>query len=188
MSNTIDYEINKELGECYLFMGEYTKARGYYLKAIDSDTSKADPHMGLAAIALTQLDLDTAFTHYTKAHELNPDDKSLVGIAMVELELGRHEDAYNHFVQVLEMSPSNMIAINGIVQLGYFLDRLEGIVPLLINALNDGAEESESVRYALAGCLMAMGKDPEAKIQLEVLLSANPENDKAQQLYARIAA
>ena len=26
MSDLLDYEINKELGECYLFMGEYEKA------------------------------------------------------------------------------------------------------------------------------------------------------------------
>ena len=33
MSNHLDYEINKELGECYLFMGELDKAEDYYTKA-----------------------------------------------------------------------------------------------------------------------------------------------------------
>ena len=51
MSN-VDYDINKELGECYLFMGEYDKARDYYTKAIACDSAMAEPYMGLAAIAV----------------------------------------------------------------------------------------------------------------------------------------
>ena len=33
MDNQLDYEINKELGECYLFMGDFDKAEEYYRKA-----------------------------------------------------------------------------------------------------------------------------------------------------------
>ena len=48
MSNHLDYEINKELGECYLFMGELDKAEDYYVKAADSTSSQAEPYLGLA--------------------------------------------------------------------------------------------------------------------------------------------
>ena len=30
MSNQLDYEINKELGECYLFMGDFDNARRFF--------------------------------------------------------------------------------------------------------------------------------------------------------------
>ena len=39
----IDYEINKELGECYLFMGELERARDYYQKAISCNSAVATP-------------------------------------------------------------------------------------------------------------------------------------------------
>ena len=47
MSDLLDYEINKELGECYLFMGEYEKAAEYYEKAAASGSEFAAPQMGL---------------------------------------------------------------------------------------------------------------------------------------------
>ena len=40
----------------------------------------------------------------------------------------------------------------------------------------------------LAGCLAAMGRDTDAKDQLETLLDMNPGNANAQELYARVAA
>ncbi len=43
MSDLLDYEINKELGECYLFMGEYEKATEYYEKAAESGSEFAAP-------------------------------------------------------------------------------------------------------------------------------------------------
>ena len=39
MSNQLDYEINKELGECYLFMGDFDKAEEYYRKAAGSNAN-----------------------------------------------------------------------------------------------------------------------------------------------------
>ena len=35
MSNHLDYEINKELGECYLFMGDLEKAEEYLSQAVE---------------------------------------------------------------------------------------------------------------------------------------------------------
>lgn len=188
MNNQIDYEINKELGECYLFMGEYEKSRDYYQKAVACDEGKSDPFMGLAAIALTEGNMKDALTYYSRANALSSTDKSLAGMGMVEAELGMYELAYEHFTLALMENPASMIAINGIVQLGYHLNRLEKIIPYLSAALEVGADDQEAVRYALAGCLMALGQDDESKVQLEILLGANPLNDKAQQLYARFAA
>ena len=66
MSDLLDYEINKELGECYLFMGEYEKATEYYEKAAESGSEFAAPQMGLATIAVQVGDYDKATVHYQK--------------------------------------------------------------------------------------------------------------------------
>ncbi|MDR2075391.1 MAG: tetratricopeptide repeat protein [Desulfovibrio sp.] len=184
--NQIDYEINKELGECYLFMGELEKARGYYQKAAAADGSAIDPFMGLAAIAVSEGDLNAALTLYRKAHAVAPGVKSLTGMAMVEAELGRTDDAFSHYAEVLALEPGNMLVINNFLQLAHARNRLAEMVPFLEGALETG--DTEAVRYALAGCLTVLGREDEARAQLELLLQTNPANSEAQQLYAQFAA
>lgn len=182
----IDYEINKELGECYLFMGELERARDYYLKAIGCNDTIAEPYIGLAAVALSEGDINGAYKLYTKANNVETGPKPLTGMAMVEVELGMHDEAFSHYGRVLGYEPGNMLALNNMLQLGYVLNRLEGMLPYLEAALGPG--DTEAVRYALAGCLTALGRAEEAKEHLEILLQENPANGVAQQLYAQFAA
>ena len=182
----IDYEINKELGECYLFMGEYERARDYYQKAIGCNNAVAEPYLGLAAVALSEGDVSAAYKLYNKANTVETGIKPLTGMAMVEVELGMHEEAFVHYGAVLALDPGNMLVISNMLQLGHVLSRLHDMVPFLECALEPG--DTEAVRYALAGCLTALGRDDEAKEHLELLLQENPGNGVAQQLYAQFAA
>jgi tetratricopeptide (TPR) repeat protein len=184
--NQIDYEINKELGECYLFMGEMEKARGYYQKAAACGDASPDPFLGLAAIAVNEGDLEAALTLYRKAHAVAPGVKSLTGMGMVEAELGKTDEAFAHYSEVLALEPGNMLVINNFLQLAHAVNRLEDIIPFLEGALETG--DTEAVRYALAGCLSVLGREDEARTHLELLLQENPANSEAQQLYARFAA
>lgn len=184
--NHVDYEINKELGECYLFMGEYDKAREYYNKAITNNSGMPDPYIGLAAIAVKEQDLQAAHALYRKANLVSPGEKPLTGLGMIEVELGKYDEAFEHFRSALEHNPGNMMVVNSILQLAYVLNRLEEIVPCLEAALDPG--DTEAVRYALAACLIALGRDEEAKTHLELLLGENPSNDSAKELYAQFAA
>ena len=142
--------------------------------------------MGLATIAVQRGDLDEALGLYAKAASISASDKALAGLALVEMEKGRHDDAFGHFSEALDQNPGNIFAINGLVQEGYYLGRLEEVVPYLESAL--GVEDTESLRYALAGCLTALGRNSDARRQLEALLGMNPDNQSAQELYARLAA
>lgn len=186
MSTHIDYEINKELGECYLFMGDFDKAETYYAKAVAAAPEEADAYLGLATVAVQKGDLDQAAICYAKSAELKLSDRPLAGLGLIEMEKGLHAEALAHFMQALDHNPVNMVAVNGLVQEGYFLNRLEDIIPYLKAAI--AKEDAEAVRYTLAGCLTALGRDAEAKAELEALLGANPENESARELYARVAA
>ncbi|MDR1946278.1 MAG: tetratricopeptide repeat protein [Desulfovibrio sp.] len=186
MMNHVDYEINKELGECYLFMGEYDKARDYYNKAVDCNAGMIDPYLGLAAIAVHKGDYADALALYKKAHRVSPGEKSLAGMGMMEVEQGSYEEAFEHFSAALGHNPGNMMAVNSLVQLGYVLNRLEAVLPHLEAALEPG--DTEAVRYALAACLMTLGHENDARRHLEILLGENPSNDGAKQLYAQLAA
>ena len=182
----VDYEINKELGECYLFMGEYEKAREYYLKAIACETGMAEPYMGLAAIAVSKGDLDDAYSLYTKANKVQSGEKPLTGLGMIEVEQGKYVEAFAHFTAALDRNPGNMMVVNSLLQLGHVLGRLPEVIPYLEAALEPG--DTEVVRYALSACLLALGREDEARKHLELLLGEYPSNDGAKQLYAQLAA
>jgi len=187
MSGHLDYEINKELGECYLFMGELEKAEQYYKKAIGSNGVHPDPYIGLATVAIQRGALEEAMSLYKKAHKIEATDKSFAGIGLIELESGNKEASYSMFTQALEVNPENMVALFSLVRLGHEMERLTDIMPYLENFLEIDPEKAE-VRYALAGCLTCLDRREEAKAQLERVLEADPDNETAKELLDQLQA
>jgi tetratricopeptide (TPR) repeat protein len=185
MSSHLDYEINKELGECYLFMGELDKAEEYYRKAVTCNGIHSDPYLGLATIAVQRGDLDSAIGLYQKAHQIAASDKSLAGMALIELERGEHDAALEHFSAALAANPSNLVALFGLVQVGHLASCLEKVVPHLKNylAMDPGKHE---VRFSLAGCLVWMDRKEEAKRELTTLLEISPDYEPARELLGQI--
>ncbi|MFP4128443.1 MAG: tetratricopeptide repeat protein [Desulfonatronovibrionaceae bacterium] len=186
MSNSLDYEINKELGECYLFMGELDKAEQYYQKAAGSNGVHADPFIGLATIAVQKGELKKAGTLYEKAVSVEVNDKALAGLGLIETELGSHERAFSLFQQALDINPGNIIALFGMVQTGYALDRTENVISYLENALEMEPNKTE-IRFSLAGCLKSLNRPDEARKHLEMILEAEPQNESARELMAELS-
>ncbi|MBQ7608297.1 MAG: tetratricopeptide repeat protein [Desulfovibrionaceae bacterium] len=187
MSSQMDYEINKELGECYLFMGDFDKAEEYYRKAAENNAESSAPYMGLATVAVQRSDLDTALCLYQKAASVEETDKALCGIGLVHMEKGAHEEAYTWFRKSLDLCANNMVALNCFVRESYQLGRVEELLPYLEKSL-EVTGEVESVRVSLAGCLMTLGRNDEAKVLLEKVLEADPNNVNARELFETIAA
>ncbi|BDQ33277.1 hypothetical protein JCM14722_08190 [Pseudodesulfovibrio portus] len=185
MSGHLDYEINKELGECYLFMGELDKAEEYYKKAVSSNGIHPDPYIGLATVAIQRGDLENAMAMYEKAHNIEPTDKSLSGIGLIKMENGDKEGAFPLFMEAARMNPENMVALFSIIRLGHELDRVIEIIPSLVSALevNPGKHE---VRYSLAGCHVCAGDNEAARVELEKILEADPEHEAAKEMLAQI--
>lgn len=186
MSNNLDYEINKELGECYLFMGELDKAEQYYQKAAGSNGVHADPYLGLATIAVQKGELKKAGTLYEKATRVEANDKAFAGLGLIEVEIGSHERAYDLFEKSLNINPGNMIALYGLVQTAYSLGKIEAAIVYLKNALEIDPAKVD-VRFSLAGCLKTLNRLDEAKMHLETILEAEPDNEPAKELLADIS-
>ncbi len=187
MSSHLDYEINKELGECYLFMGDLDKAEEYYRKAIASNNTNVAPYLGLATIAVQHGKLDEAMLLYTKASTIEVTDKTLTGMGLVYMEQSQHEEAYEHFSRALDMNAENMIALNCLVREGHHLNRLHDVIPAL-EASMIVSSEANAIRVSLAGILMALGRFDEAKAHLEAVLGIDPNNESARELIDSIAA
>ena len=187
MSNQLDYEINKELGECYLFMGDFDKAEEYYRKAASSNAQSAAPFLGLATVAVQRSDLDKALVLYQKAAAVEETDKALCGIGLVYMEQGEHQLAFDHFALALNKSRENIVALNCLVRESYQLSCVEKALPFLEDTLKTGVE-AEAVRVTLAGCLIYLGRADEARQHLETVLGANPTNINAKELFDTMAA
>ena len=187
MDNHLDYEINKELGECYLFMGDLDKAEEYYRKAVVSTSEHAEPYLGLATIAVQRGNIDDALTLYRKAADIQACDKALAGIALVLMDKGEHVEAFETFLKALEKNPQNMIATHCAVQEAHYLNRLEEILPHLENFLELDPEQ-RAVRISLVGCLASLGRNKEAVAHLEHLLKVDPEDEAARELFEALAA
>lgn len=185
MSSHLDYEINKELGECYLFMGELDKAESYYQKAAGSNGVHPDPYLGLATIAVQRGDLEQALSLYKKAEEISSSDKSLAGIALISAQQGQQEKAFDLYAKALTMNPENIVALFGMVQVAHVLGRTaEALAPLgQYLELNPGKSE---VRYALSGCLVSCGRQAEARKHLEQALEMDPAYAPAAELLAQL--
>ena len=168
MSNQLDYEINKELGECYLFMGDFDKAEEYYRKAAGSNSQSAAPFLGLATVAVQRSDLDKA-------------------LGLVYMEKGDHQQAFDYFAAALKKSRENIVALNCLVRESYQLGCVENALPYLEDTLSSGVE-AEAVRVTLAGCMIYLGRAEEARQHLEAVLGANPTNINAKELFDTMAA
>lgn len=185
MSSHLDYEINKELGECYLFMGELDKAESYYQKAASSNGIHPDPYLGLATIAVQRGDMSRAMSMYQRANDISSTDKSLAGIALVNAHQGDNAQAFELFMQALTVNPENIVALFGLVQAAHVIGRTaEAIVPL--GRYLDFNPAKSEVRYALSGCLASCGRIEEAKQQLARTLELDPAYGPARELIAQL--
>lgn len=187
MSSHLDYEINKELGECYLFMGDYDKAENYYKKAASSNGVHPDPYLGLATIAVQRGNLDEALDLYEQAIGIEANDKGYAGAGIVRMEQQAFEEAMQCFEKALTLKPGNAVALNCLVRLGYQLECVERVIPF-IEASMAAEPEKEQVRVTLAGCLYSVGRLDEARNQLESALEMNPACEEARELFDHIAA
>ncbi|WP_300735326.1 tetratricopeptide repeat protein [uncultured Desulfovibrio sp.] len=187
MENQLDYEINKELGECYLFMGNYDEAEKYYRKALTENPQISAPFMGLATIAVQRGELDNALVLYKKAASVEPDSKAYCGMGLVLMEQGKAQEAFDAFAKSLDMASDGIVALNGMVRTAYAADCVERAVPYLQAAI-EADMQAEAMRVTLAGCFISLDRKDEARELLEKVLADNPANESARALLQTLSA
>jgi tetratricopeptide (TPR) repeat protein len=75
-------------------------------EAIDGDAAKAE--CGLGGIALSQSDLDRAFTHYQRAYKLNPNEvEAQLGLARLLMMKEQPKEAVNYLRTAIQADPLN---------------------------------------------------------------------------------
>jgi len=75
-------------------------------EAVDGDAAKAE--CGLGGIALSQSDLDRAFTHYQRAHKLNPNEvEAQLGLARLLMMQQKPQEAIKYLQAAIQIDPLN---------------------------------------------------------------------------------
>jgi tetratricopeptide (TPR) repeat protein len=114
---TQHYDVLKELGDCYVSVGEYEQARECYDKAAGLAPDEAGPYIGFGVIAMQSGELADAETAFKVARRLDPRcSKAYSGLAMICQQKGDAAEAFELYLKSLELDSDNLTALLGLFQ------------------------------------------------------------------------
>ena len=114
---TQHYDVLKELGDCYVSVGEYEKARESYDKATVLAPDEAGPYIGFGVIAMQTAELADAETAFKVARRLNPQcSEAYCGLAMICQQRADAAGAFDMYLKSLEVDSDNLTALLGLFQ------------------------------------------------------------------------
>jgi lipopolysaccharide biosynthesis regulator YciM len=103
--------VHLELGEAILQSSTDPAARTEAEKefeAAETDGDAAKAECGLGGIAMSQSDVDGAFTHYQRAYKLNPNEVAAqLGLARVFMTQQKPQEAVKYLLAVIQADPLN---------------------------------------------------------------------------------
>jgi len=114
---TQHYDVLKELGDCYVSVGEYEKARESYDKATVLAPDEAGPYIGFGVIAMQTAELADAETAFKVARRLDPQcSEAYCGLAMICQQRADAAGAFDMYLKSLELDSDNLTALLGLFQ------------------------------------------------------------------------
>jgi tetratricopeptide (TPR) repeat protein len=165
------------------------KARDAFTRAWEMDANSADAAAGLAWACNTEHDFDAGIRWARKALEIDPDNdraESLLGDAAVEL--GRYDEALEHFQRALDLRPglSSYSRAAHLLFLTGDARRATWMMQKAIDAGDPSGEETAWCRAQLATMLFETGALTPADQTAEQGLLFAPENPHLLTVMGRI--
>ncbi|XP_070537320.1 BBSome complex member BBS4-like [Ptychodera flava] len=106
-----DWEINHNMGICYMYIKVYDKAKECLKHAIQCNRHDLSFVM-LGKIFLMEGDMDMAIDVYKRAVEFNPENPELLStLGLLYLQVGQTQKAFEHLGNALTYDPANVKAI-----------------------------------------------------------------------------
>ena len=155
--------------------GEKTEAVKYYKRAIEADRERVGHYINLASLYIEIGEKDRAVELLEDALVIDPKSGDVYYmLASLYFEDGDRRGALKEFIKVTVLDPANMDAWYNAAWLYSEAGMLEESVSYYREVLryNDNAHDA---RYNLARVLLDMGRDGEAREELETLLSLVPD-------------
>ncbi len=115
---TQHYDVVKELGDCYVSVGNFREAQSYYEKATTLAPDEAGPYIGIGVIALQEGNTADAEVAFKVAKRLDPQSsKAYCGLAMIRQNKEQWSESFELYLKCLELDSDNLTALLGLFQM-----------------------------------------------------------------------
>ncbi|HIJ67142.1 MAG TPA: tetratricopeptide repeat protein [Planctomycetes bacterium] len=174
---TQHYDVLRELGDCYVSVGEYDKARECYDEAVGLAPDEAAPYIGFGVIAMQTGELADAETAFKVARRLDPKcSKAYCGLAMICQNRSDAAGAFDLYLKSLETDSDNLTALLGLFQLSCAMGSFSKVIYYLEIYL-DAHPGDITVMFCLA-TLHLKDKQPHKARELLLNILALDANNK----------
>lgn len=185
-NSTQQYEILKELGDCFTAIGNHASAQSCYEKAAPLAPDEAAPYIGLGVIAAQKAQLEDAEIAFKVAARLdNKSSKAYAGLAMVAQQKTDYKRAFDMYLKSLELDPDNLTALLGLFQTSCQMGSFAKIIHYLEVYL-DMHPADTYVMFTLAALYMKDNCPEKSKELLVNILSLDADHKDAANLLEEV--
>ena len=176
---TQHYDVVKELGDCYVSVGDFEQARMCYEKAATLGPDEAGPYVGMGVISMQQGELSDAEISFRVACRLDPEcSKAHCGLGMVCQQRERFQEAFDFYLKSLDLDNNNLTALLGLFQTSCRMGSFSKVIHYLEVYLDMHPGDC-SVMFCLAALYFKNGQAGKAKELLLDIKVLEPENADA---------
>lgn len=182
------FEIFKMLGNIFVRRGDFDSAEDSYNKAHRLEPNSDVLYVNLGTLCIQRQKWDEAVEKFRSALAINMvNDKAWVGLAIGHRMKGDIELSWGNLENALEYNPLNEVALTLALDWGLNGEREIRVLELLRRFLLEGGWD-EKFSLAFAWLSWRYNEFRAARLELERLLSVNPQNVKALQLEEQMRA
>lgn len=176
---TENYDMLKELGDCYVSVKNYSQAQQCYDRAAEIDPDNAGPYIGIGAIAFQKGRLNEAQNAFKVALRLDPKSaKAFCGIAAIYQLREQYAQAFDLYLKCLEIDTDNMTALLGLFQTSCQMGSFSKVIHYLEVYLQMHPDDT-AVMFCLATLYIKDHQPCQAREVLHEILAVEPANTEA---------
>lgn len=180
------YDTSLALGECYLSVGDYVRARMCYEKAALLSPDEPGPYVGLGVIALQRNQWDDADTAFRVACRLDPAcSRAYAGLGTVAQTQEDFARAFDLYLKCLELDTDNLSALLGLFQASCQMGSFAKVIHYLQVYLRLHPKDI-SVMFTLAAIYMKECRFEQSRKILQDILLLDAGNKDATDLLEEV--
>lgn len=154
--------------------GAFVEAKDHLARVFANSSSHGEAWLLMGILAMQENDYHQAMVAFERAVRFGADArKAQLGEGMAAFGLGKGEQAWEIFIQVLDSYPDDQEALHWLIQSGTSLQRWEGLGPRLSRYVERNPADCD-MRFALAGVEYRAGRMDSAKHHFEMLSLLKP--------------
>ncbi len=181
-----NYELLKELGDCYAAVDNYPRALECYRQAVDAAPRQAGPYVGLGVIGLQTDQIEDAEKAFAMAITLQPQcHEAFGGMAMIYQRKQQYAHAFDMYLKCLEIDSDNLVALLGLFQTSVQMGEFSKVIYYL-EVFLESHPDDVSVLFCVATLYARDGRLEEARDTLIKVLVLEPGKKEAADLLAQV--